>query len=474
MRRRTFLATGLTGIAAGAAGLARAADPVSGSAWAAFEAGLDGDLLRPGETGYRRVHRLFSPQYDALRPAAVVRAGSTQDVAEAIRFARRHGLRLRPRSGGHSYVGASSGNGVLQVDLRRLDAVGVGSETVTVGAGALLADVHEALDAHGRSLPTGTCGTVGVAGLTLGGGVGVEGRAHGLTCDRLVSATLVTADGRVRSLSAERHPDLFWAVRGGGGGNLGVVTRFRFDTVPARSAGFFFLHFAGRDAEAVVRGWLARLPSMPRSSWANVHVDAVGGRLDVRIVGLSATGDGHAEAARLEAAIGRPVTSSSFFTRDHASATALLSGSPARASFAAGSDVIGSGVVELDAAVGAVRRRARNGGAGSLLLDPLGGRIAALAPGATAFPWRRAAGIAQWYVGLPSPPTREDLDDARGWIRAGHLAMGARSVGAYVNYLEPGRPVRDYHGGSWSRLRRIKAAWDPADFFHTPWSIPPA
>jgi len=484
---RAGAVVGLAGVASPV--LWSRADPVPASAWASFEAGLEGDLVRAGESGYVAAKRLFNPLFDGLRPAAVVHAEALSDVVETVRFARQHGLVVRPRSGSHSYVGASSGNGVVQLDLSRMHAVQVGSGSVTVQAGARLLDVHTALDAHGRTIPTGTCPTVGVAGLTQGGGVGVEGRLNGLTCDALTEAVVVTADGMVRHASANTERDLFWALRGGGGGNVGIVTRFTFETFPAHTAGFFFLHFRGRDAEAVVRGWLARLPAMPRSSWANVHVDAVTGGLDVRILGLSLTGDGHTEAARLEAAIGRDVTEATFFTRNHHDSVKLLAGCStktdqqchlapqgdlSRETFVAGSDVLSATATQLDAAVGAVRRRSRNAGTGTLLLDPLGGRVADLAHGATAFRWRRAKGIAQWYAGLPSSPSSTVVDSARGWIRSGHTAMGSNSVGGYVNYLESGRELRSYYGGNWSRLRQVKAAYDPGNFFHSQWSIPPA
>jgi FAD/FMN-containing dehydrogenase len=492
VHRRDFLKVGAATGAAVAVGptlWARAADPVPPSAWSALGAGLDGDLVRPGEAGYPAAHRLFNPMFDGARPAAVVRAQSLADVVESVNFARAHGLVVRPRSGGHSYVGASTGTGVLQLDTTRMDTVTVGSGTVTVQAGARLFDVHQALDGHGRTLPTGSCPTVGVSGLTLGGGVGVEGRAHGLTCDALTEAVVVTADGRVRHASPTSEPNLFWALRGGGGGNVGIVTRFRFRTFPAQPAGFFFLHFRDQDAEAVVRGWLVRLGRMPRSSWANVHVDAVAGGLEVRIVGLSLTGDGRAEAAALEAAIGRDVTQATLFTRDHADAVRLLAGCSTktdqqchltpqgqlpREAFVAGSDVIAASATQLDAGVGAVRRRGRAGGSGSLLLDPLGGRISDVTRGASAFRWRQAKGIAQWYVGLPAAPSDDAVRSARGWIRSGHTAMGAHSVGGYVNYLEHGRPLTDYYGANWTRLRQVKAAYDPTNFFHSPWSVPPA
>jgi len=498
MDRRTFLRAGAATGAVGAVGVgaallggpARSAQLLGGitdRTWAAFEAGLQGDLVRPGESGYAAAHRLYDPRYDGIRPTAVVRAEALSDVVETIKFARAHDLTLRPRSGGHSYVGVSTGAGAIQLDLTRMRWVRYDAGVATVQAGARLFDVHDTLDGHGRTIPTGTCPTVGVSGLTLGGGVGVESRLLGLTCDTLTEAVVVTADGAVHRTSASREPSLFWALRGGGGGNFGVVTRYTFRTFAARSAGFFFLHFRSADAEQVVRGWLARLPAMPRSSWANVHLDATSGGIDVRIVGLSTTGDGHAEAALLESSIGRPVTQATFFTRNHHDAVRLLAGCstktdqechlvPAgelpRESFAAGSDVIAGGVSQLDAAVRLVRRRGLAGGRGSLILDPLGGAVGDLTPGATAFPWRRAKGIAQWYVPLPSSAGSSTVDAAYSWVRSGHSAFGSASAGGYVNYLEPGRTLRAYYGSNFDRLRRVKAAVDPTNFFHSKYSVP--
>jgi len=495
MDRRTFLragaATGAVGLGAtllgGPARSAQLFGGVSATTWAAFEAGLEGDLVRPGESGYAAAHRLYNPRFDAIRPTAVVRAEALSDVVETIKFARAHDLTLRPRSGGHSYVGASTGGGAIQLDLTRMRRVKYDAGVATVQAGAKLFDVHDALDGHGRTIPTGTCPTVGVSGLTLGGGVGVESRLMGLTCDALQEAVVVTADGAVHRTSASREPNLFWALRGGGGGNFGVVTRYTFRTFAASSAGFFFLHFRSADAEKVVRGWLARLSAMPRSSWANVHLDATSGGLDVRIVGLSTTGDGHAEAALLEAAIGRPVMETTFFSRSHHDAVRLLagcstktdqechlvpSGQLPRESFAAGSDVIAGGVTQLDAAVRLVRRRGQAGRQGSLILDPLGGAVGDVTTGGSAFPWRRAKGIGQWYVPLSTSASSSTVDAAYTWVRSGHSAFGSAGAGGYVNYLEPGRALRAYYGSNFDRLRRVKAAVDPTNFFHSKYSVP--
>ena len=496
MERRGFLTAGLAAVAVGLSGCDEkkgppvkppAARSLTGQTpWHVFEEALDGDVLRRGEPGFRAAKQLYSPRFDPVRPLAVVRAESADDVLETIRFARQHRLVLAPRAGGHSYVGASTVAGGIQLDLTRMRRVTLDGDVVHVGAGARLFDVHTALDRDARTIPTGTCPTVGATGLTLGGGVGVESRAYGLTCDALTEVQIVTADGRVRTASPSKDADLFWACRGGGGGSFGVVTRLTYRTFPADDVGLFFLHFDPADAARVVTGWLRRQARAPRSSWSNVHLDAErGGGIDVRIVGISLTGDGHREAAALERSIGVSPSRTSFLTRTHHDATKLLAGcstisdeachlAPAgslqREAFAAGSDVIAPSFSAASALVAHVRARGRADGAGSLILDPLGG---AVAEGAGAFPWRQAAGIAQWYVGLPLAPSAAAVASAYDWIRGGHAAFGRGSLGGYVNYLEPGRRLSAYYGAGFGRLRRIKSAVDPDDFFHSSWSVPP-
>jgi len=452
---------------------------------------LDGDLLLPSQPRYAGAQRLYDPRFDDVRPAAVVQAASTDDVAATLRFADRHGLTVRPRSGGHSYVGASTVDAGIQLDVTGLNTVRYdsASKQVLVGAGAELFDVHVALDAHGRTLPTGTCATVGAAGLTLGGGMGVEGSAYGLTCDNLLQATIVTADGTVHTTNAHRDPDLFWACRGGGGGNLGVVTSMRFATHPAGQVGSFTLTYAGRHAAAALAGWQRRVPAMPRTAWANLHLEAVPGGMQARIACFVLTGDAHAEAAAMVAAIGVDPDDSFFALRSHHDAMRVLAGcgtlsdaecaiaphgSLPRAAFTAGSDVLSRplSAAERGRLVDVVRLRGRARRAGVVIIDPLAGAVHDLGVGDTAFPWRTAFGVAQWYVGLPATRRNAAYRDARGWIGSGHVALGGVSVGGYVNYLEPGRTVASYYGPNFTRLRALRRRFDPANRFASPYSIP--
>ncbi|MPZ60192.1 MAG: FAD-binding protein [Propionibacteriales bacterium] len=455
--------------------------------WRALGSGLEGDVVLLDDAGYDAARRLYQPRFDVRRPAAVVRARSTADVREAVMFGRRHGVAVRPMAGGHSYVGASTADGAMVISVRPMSRVEYdpASQTVLLGAGGLLFDVHRTLEAHGRTVPTGSCPSVGAAGLTFGGGLGAEMRAYGLTCDNLRAATVVTADGEVREVSAERDADLWWALRGGGGGNLGVVTSMRMRTHPAGEVGFSFLTWRDADAEAMVLGWQGRVPAQPRSAWANLHLDASpDGSIRPIVVGLALDGDAEREADRLVATVGREPASRDVFTRSHHEATKLLAGCSEltddqcrlqpdgalnRADTASGSDVLGGPMSgrTVRSLLRVIRARAESGGTAAAILDPLGGAVADVGVGGTAFAWRRALATVQWYVALsPSAPTSEVRDTYR-WIAEGHRALRAASVGAYVNYLEPGRAVGSYYGPNYARLRRVKRRYDPDGMFRS-------
>lgn len=452
--------------------------PATPAAWRALAEELEGTLVRPGDATYAETKALFNPRWDSLRPAGVVRARSAHDVAAAVDFAARHGLECRPKSGGHSYVGASSVTGGLVVDVGPLDEVSYDAATqvVDVGAGATLYPVHVALAGHGRTIPTGTCPTVGAAGLTLGGGVGVASHDSGLTCDQLVGVQLVTADGRVREAGPGVEPELFWASRGGGGGSFGVATGFRYRTQPAPpQTGFFFLSFPWTKAAAVLAGWASRVQAMPATTWANLHLVAgSAGTAEVSVVGVCRAGSENAEAQAMESAAGVFASSADTSTHSFLGGVQLLGGgtTSARQGFAAGSDVVAAMTPGLAAAlVGLVDRRAASRQSAAVILDPLTGAVQALAPTATAFPWRRHLADIQWYLSLPASPTAAQVRSAYGWIDVAHRAVATWSAGGYVNYLEPGKPLGRYFGTNLARLRRVKATYDPADVFRSPWSV---
>jgi FAD/FMN-containing dehydrogenase len=460
---------------------ASAAPPLTGAEvrrrdWSALDRKLLGRLLRPDDSGYRAAVRTFDPRRDSYRPLAVIRAADAGDIVDSLAFATDHGVSPRPRSGGHSYVGASTGNGVLVIDCAGLDTISydAASRQVTVGAGVRLGDLHRVLDRHGRTVPTGTCPTIGAAGLTLGGGIGTETRLRGLTQDALVGATVVTPDGVTHTVSAGQEPDLLWALRGGGGGNLGIVTQFSYRTYPALSGEIFRLSWPAAAAADVLIGWQHRLAAMPTRSWANLHLDSSGGPVMPSITGIRWGGRAEDEIDALVDAVGRQPTSRRTWSETHAGSVRWFAGanSTLRRSWYAGSDVVGHSITRSVAtAIVAAVGRWRGSGGVAAIFDPLGGAAGRPAADSTAFPWRGALADIQWYVGLGSTG-KGNLRRAADWLIGCRRAIGGTSVGGYINYLEPNRPVRDYYGGNWDRLREINHRYDPHGVFDSRYSIP--
>ncbi|HEY1592622.1 MAG TPA: FAD-binding oxidoreductase, partial [Solirubrobacteraceae bacterium] len=239
--RRGFLAQ------AGAAGLVLAgvAQGERLTHAAARRAGppIRGRVIRRGADGFRQAAHVYNERFDGVLPSLIARPLNAADVRTAVNWGVSHHVPLRARSGGHSYAGYSTQSGGMVLDLRNMRSVDVDTRhrTVTVGAGAQLIDVYAALAAHGLTIPAGSCPSVGIAGHALGGGMGLAGRQFGLTADNLLSAQIVTADGRLRAASGKSNADLYWALRGGGGGNFGVVTslRFRAHPVPRTVSSWF-------------------------------------------------------------------------------------------------------------------------------------------------------------------------------------------------------------------------------------------
>ena len=227
-----------------------------------LRADIAGEVLVPDDDGYEARAGAF---VFTGHPAVIVRAVSDEDVARAIGFAVEYGLEISTRSGGHSNAGFATNVGGLVLDLSALDTVEVLDESerlVRLGTGAVWADVAKALAPYGLAFTSGDTTSVGVGGLLVGGGVGWMARKYGLALDSLVAATVVTADGRILAASAEENPDLFWAIRGGGG-NFGVVTSFTVVAQPVKQVFFGQLLFAPDETADVLRGWAAYMASAP-------------------------------------------------------------------------------------------------------------------------------------------------------------------------------------------------------------------
>ncbi|MBW4077660.1 MAG: FAD-dependent oxidoreductase, partial [Acidobacteria bacterium] len=208
--------------------------------WRQLGDALNGALVLPSMPSYAVDRLLYNSKFVDPRPAAIAYCANSNDVARCVDFVARHGIEVSARSGGHSYGGYSSCSGLV-VDVSRFDAVRVDTKAnvASIGAGTRMIDVYNEIGNRGRLLPGASCPTVGIAGLALGGGVGVFSRKFGLTCDSLRSATLVTADGEQLTVDSNSHPQLLWALQGGGGGNFGIVTSLDFNIHPMPTVTLF-------------------------------------------------------------------------------------------------------------------------------------------------------------------------------------------------------------------------------------------
>ncbi len=479
------------------------AAPATASDWAALARDLDGRLVRPGDADYGTARLAFNPRYDGIHPAGIAYCAGPADVRSCLAFATRHGLPLVPRAGGHSYAGASTSTGlIVDVTWMRSVAVDAASGAATIGAGARLVDVYAALAGHGRTIPAGSCPTVGLAGLALGGGLGVVGRAYGLTSDSLVAATVVTADGRVLDCDARRQPDLFWACRGGGGGNFGVLTSLRLRTHPAPAATLFFLSWSWSVAARVVDGWQRWAPAAPDPVWSTCKLlgSTDRARPSVLVAGLylGSAGDLTPLLDGLVAAVGAEPATRSVRTRGYAEAMLAEAGCSgrrvaechlpwqapggrvARESLAAASHFVGrplpaDGIAVL---VRAAEQRGRlgGGGEGGVSLDALGGAINRVPPDATAFVHRGALFLAQLTTTWAGGASAGSVARQRDWLRGSRAALRPYANGeAYQNYADPELADwrRAYYGRNYDRLVRVKARYDPGSLFRPAHGIPP-
>lgn len=241
--------------------------------WSSLQGAIDGEVVLPESPVYQDLWKPFNGRFTDVRPDAIVRCATPRDVSEALSFVRRHGLSHVPRSGGHDFAGRSSTHGVV-IDVTPMGSVAVSGDVARIGAGARLGQVYERLQEHGLTIPGGTCPSVGIAGLALGGGLGILGRAYGVTSDHLIGAEIVLGDGRILECDREQHPDLFWALRGAGAANFGVVTSLTFRLIPAPAATNFHAEWPDREAVRVVDAWQRWAPRAPDGLAASLKLTA--------------------------------------------------------------------------------------------------------------------------------------------------------------------------------------------------------
>ncbi len=447
---------------------------------AELDAGLDGRIIVPGDTGYDEARAMFYGGHD-LRPAAIVRAGSQDDVVRTIAYAQDSELELAVRSGGHSGAGHSSTDGGVQLDLGDLRALDIDVEarTAWVGPGLTAGEYTAAVGAHGLATGFGDAGTVGIGGITLGGGVGFLVRKYGLTIDDLLAADIVTADGRVRRVDAETEPDLFWAIRGGGG-NFGVVTRFRFRLHPVDTVvgGMLFLP-ATPD---VIAGFIAEAEAAPEalSTIANVIVappmpflppELVGQPILLAMMVHADGGEAGERAMEPFRALAPPIAD---FLRPMRYPEMYMADEGEHPPRFAARTMFVDAVDESLAQTIVERLAASTAMMSAVQLRVLGGAMARVPADATAFAHRDRrimANVATLFAHAEEQATHE------AWVEGLHDVLRSDTAGAYVNFLSDEGEARvheAYPDPTWDRLARIKAEVDPGNVFHRNQNIPPA
>jgi len=511
LSRRAFV-----GGAAGAAGVlllagcvpsahptAPPSTPLGPPDWSGLAHQVAGTLLLPGAAAFATAKLTENPRFDAAEPLAILAVASASDVTAALAFAKKYRLPVALRAGGHNYAGWSAGgaagSGVAPsfvISTAALDTVSLSGDgsTVTVGAGATLAQVYDTVGRAGRAVAGGSCATVGVTGLTLGGGVGVLVRSFGLACDQLTELQLVTSDGAVHTANPDSDPELFWASRGGGGGILGVVTSLTFATQPAPTVTEWNYHFPFSAAAALIANWQKWAPASDPRNWSTLKLlgglakHPNGPSLSVSGAWTGPASQLGAQLAPLLAGLPAP-TSHGAVTRSYhdsmmdyagclglpiAECTTGAGGKLVRESSSGTSSI---GYAPLDSAgIAALisQAQAAQGVAGiregGISMDALGGKVASLAPDATAFPHRAALYTVQ-YTGT--------FDDGRdpapidAYVRGFRAAMTPHwGDHAYVNYADPSLsdPDTAYYGDNLPKLRAIKKKYDPTGFFTQPQS----
>jgi len=443
---------------------------------------LRGRVISARDAAYDEVRAVALGNFDR-RPAAVITVANVADVAAVINFARATGLELAVRSGGHSVGGHSGSEGGLVIDLRDLSGIDIDpvSSTVWAGAGLTSGDVTRAVEQHGLIVGFGDSGTVGIAGLTLGGGVGYMVRKHGLTIDSLLAAELVTAAGDIVIADADNHPDLFWALRGGGG-NFGVVTRLKFKLHPLPSfvggplvlpataeniAKFAALADAAPEALSTI-ALVMPIPPVPFVP-AEFH-----GRLAlIGMMAFSGAPDAAAAALAPFRAIATPIAD----LVGPAPYSAMYAMDPPpemRPAVSCRSRFVDRFSVEAAAkmltALEACPSPMKMG-----QIRVLGGAYSRVATDATAFAHRGSrimVAFLAMYEGGADVTAHFDrwATDAIGTVQE-------QNAVAYVNFLgiEGGEGLRAaYPGSTWDRLRQIKSRYDPENLFRLNQNIPPA
>jgi FAD/FMN-containing dehydrogenase len=492
MERRSFLRASAGAVAlAGLTGRPARTSAARGPDWDRLRRELSGDLVLPSDSGYPQAKQVYWTEFNSASPPAVAYCQTTPDVSRCVTFARESGLRAIPRSGGHSIAGYSTGDGIV-VDVSRLNSMSLSEHAATVGAGAEQIDVMAALSPHGVALPSGV----------QGGGIGWQTRKSGMACDSLVAAEVVLADGRVVTCSEQAEQPLFWALRGGGGGNFGIVTKYVMAPQPVATMSNFTLTWPWEDAARVFSGWQQWSVSSPDDLVSGPVFelpDAAPGNVPA-VVMLGAwqgkPADLNGLLDELVAAIGatpavRSVTPLSYHDamlqwygcsditvqECHLAGTNPVAKVPRFPFILDRSRLFSQPISEsgINAILTAFDANRKAGHVRELRLIALGGKVNAIARDATAYVHRDSQFTVIFINGLQnSLPSPDDVAAARTWVDNGFATIDPYSNGeSYQNFIDPALSDwrQSYYAENYPRLVRIKQHYDPDNFFHFAQSI---
>jgi hypothetical protein len=448
---------------------------------------LRGDLIRPGDAGYDQARAVYNGMIDKY-PAAIARVRDVADVIACVNFGREHGLDLAVRGGGHSAAGLGVADGGLVIDmsLLRSTTVSPGDHTVRVDAGCTLGDMDHATVALGMATPSGFLASTGVAGLALGGGVGYLTRRFGLTADNLLAADVVLADGSFVTASETSHPDLFWALRGGGG-NFGVVTSFTFRTHDIGENGIIIggpILYDLADTGEVMRWYRDLIPSLPEelSGWLALLTIPPAPPFPEELWGRKACGivwcytGPHDQADKVLEPIrsfGSPLVVGLMEMPFSALQGAFDPLFPAGMQWYWRADVfseITDKAIDVHRKYGALLPT----GHSAMHLHPIDGAASRVSADATAFAYR-GGGWAGVIVGVdPDPANAGPISQ---WARDYWDELHPESAGgAYINFMmdEGQDRIRASYRGNYARLAQVKRRYDPDNVFHVNQNIRPA
>jgi FAD/FMN-containing dehydrogenase len=467
--------------------------------WATLQSAIAGEVALPGSPAYDGDDPPFNARYHSVQPQAVVFCATPEDVSETITFAARHGVETAMRSGGHCFAGRSSTRGVV-IDVTRMRSVSVSGGVATVGAGARLGAVYDALQEHDLAIPAGACPPVGIAGLALGGGLGILGRTYGVTSDLMAGAQIVLADGRILECDENHHDDLFWALRGAGAGNFGVVTSLDFRTVPAPAATNFHAAWPFSQAAAVIEAWQRWAPRGPDELAASLKVTAdadtgmapsvdvyaavlgTGADADALLDGLVAGAGADPTAVSSRAGMSFPETRRFWAQLGVAEDEAAQAQAPAPEVtqplhlFARSEFFRRPLPTEAVAALVANFSQARvPGQARELDLMPWGGAYNRVPPDATAFVHRDELFQLKHAAVVDPPAAPAAHEAAHRWVAASWSSVHPWGSGrVFQNFADPDLDgwADAYYGPNFARLVQVKARYDPGNVFRFHQSIP--